>query len=420
MKIRKNNNQFEILTPTGFSNFVGITTVNKNSKLVKFNDGKCIIGSPDHRLKSTDNIKKISELIAGDVIKGVDHDIVIDDIQEYNTNDILYDVIGVEKDNLFLIDNNIISHNCGNFLSSGETLIPTDWLLEHTKESVSEPIMRTGPNDSIWIWQEPIPGHKYLLTGDPSRGDSNDFHAMHVIDTTTLEQAVEFRGKCTSIEFARIIYDYSKAYNNAGVSIENNGVGWAVIQELLRIGQVNMIYTHGQKVLIDPNKSRQQYSSGKLTPGFSMSSSTRPLCLEMLTKFIMDPDRPFPLRSLRLVSEFKTFAWVGGRYEAMDNNCHDDLIMALAQWFYVYETYIMSKERSKIRLQAMIAGMSSDQRTVTENTQNKIPTFANNNVHQPAQPQVSEHARKLYIEKYIRKIGSGKSQFEFDQSEFLK
>ncbi len=312
----------------------------------------------------------------------------------------------------------------GDFLISGDTLIDVKWLLETTKDTIQEPIRRDGPSNNIWVWKEPIPDMKYILTGDPARGDANDFHAMHIVEQKTLDQCVEFRGKCSTLEFAQIIHSYSHYYNNCGVSVENNGVGWAVIQELLRIGQINLIYTHGQKILIDPTKTKRDSGGGKTVPGFSMSSSLRPLCIEALQRYLLDGN--FPIKSIRLVSELKTFQYVNGRYEAADSNCHDDLVMALAQLFYVYETYVLASERAKVKYAAMLRAMSSRKTELNQESNAKVPSFTylnndNNSSNGPPQilKPISANAQRLFKEKYLKQIGGVKNVY-FDQSDYLK
>jgi hypothetical protein len=43
----------------------------------------------------------------------------------------------------------------------------------------------------------------------------------------------------------------------------------------------------------------------------------------------------------------------------MDSTCHDDLILSLAQGLYVYQTYVLKKERDKARLKAMLNSMEN-------------------------------------------------------------
>jgi hypothetical protein len=36
--------------------------------------------------------------------------------------------------------------------------------------------------NALWIWKEPVIGHKYVMGVDVSRGDSEDFSSFQIID----------------------------------------------------------------------------------------------------------------------------------------------------------------------------------------------------------------------------------------------
>jgi len=49
--------------------------------------------------------------------------------------------------------------------------------------------------NALWIWKEPVEGHKYVMGVDVSRGDSEDFSSFQIIDFDEREQVAEFVGK---------------------------------------------------------------------------------------------------------------------------------------------------------------------------------------------------------------------------------
>ena len=53
----------------------------------------------------------------------------------------------------------------------------------------------------LWIWKEPVNGHKYVMGIDVSRGDSEDFSCFVIIDFDKKEQVLEFVGKLWYFSF---------------------------------------------------------------------------------------------------------------------------------------------------------------------------------------------------------------------------
>ena len=45
---------------------------------------------------------------------------------------------------------------------------------------------------ALWVWEDPILDHKYIMGVDVSRGDSEDFTTFNIVDIDTTEQVVEF------------------------------------------------------------------------------------------------------------------------------------------------------------------------------------------------------------------------------------
>lgn len=319
------------------------------------------------------------------------------------------------------------------FISSGDTLFDMEWLLEYynrvkedpkemkqsvvfyNEETEKEEIIRVGTDPDLWIYEYPDPEKEYLLCADPARGDAADFHAFHVFELYTLNLVVEYRGRIPSVNFAKLINSVAIEYNTAATTVENNGVGWAVIQKLVEIGQKNFVYTHKGQVLIDPHKTRQTIEGGKMVPGFSMTGNSRVLCIEALISFINEES--FAIKSRRLLSELKTFSFKSGRYEAMDDACHDDLVLSLAQGLYVYKIYVLAKERAKLRMNAIINSMSSEKRLPTQSTFKQ--TFStSDHMEVPRIPKiVSSKTKKRYNAQYVKQL---KKDFDFDESQFLK
>jgi hypothetical protein len=109
----KKNTEYEILTPTGWSDFKGISKIIKDKYIkILFSNGNKLECSENHRIKSFDGkFKYAKDLIVGDEILSKEGNIFILDIQIIDVDVDLYDVINVNKDFEFY-SNDVISHNC--------------------------------------------------------------------------------------------------------------------------------------------------------------------------------------------------------------------------------------------------------------------------------------------------------------------
>ena len=79
----------------------------------------------------------------------------------------------------------------------------------------------------------PEPNKRYIIGADVARGDGTDYSAFHIIDVDELEQVAEFKSKIDTTRYAGILASIGTEYNDAVLVVENNNVGWAVLQVLL-------------------------------------------------------------------------------------------------------------------------------------------------------------------------------------------
>ena len=68
-----------------------------------------------------------------------------------------------------------------NFLGSGDNVFDSDLLQNISKNQLRNPDAKLMGN-SLWIFKEPENGHKYVMGIDVSRGDSEDFSCIEIID----------------------------------------------------------------------------------------------------------------------------------------------------------------------------------------------------------------------------------------------
>jgi hypothetical protein len=226
-----------------------------------------------------------------------------------------------------------------NFNTSGETVIDPE-CMEWMLTNVCEPKYRTGFDRNFWIWEEFDPTCNYLMSVDVARGDGADYSTFHLLKLETLEIVGEYQGRPTPDLYAGMVNQIGREYGNAMVVVENNSIGFTVLDKLVDYGYPNLYYSiKSTHEYIEQHQAEYQSSA---IAGFSTTSKTRPLIIAKLEEFIRN--KLITIYSSRIVNEFKTFVWRNGKPQAM-KSYHDDLIMALAIGCWVRDTAIQSCAR---------------------------------------------------------------------------
>ena len=223
------------------------------------------------------------------------------------------------------------------FVSSGQTVIPGPILKEIQDSSVIDPIEKRY-NDDMWIWSHPQVNKKYMLSADVARGDGSDYSAFHIIDLENLEQVGEFRGKVDTTRYASILIAVATEYNDALLVVENNNVGWAVLQAIIDRDYKNLFWMKKDLKYVDSTHQYTNKYRGEnraMIPGFTTSMKSRPLMIETLSKFLRDGS--IRLNSIRLVDELFVFIFNNGKAEAL-KGYNDDLVMSFAIGLWIRET----------------------------------------------------------------------------------
>ncbi len=129
-----------------------------------------------------------------------------------------------------------------NFNMSGETVIHGDDM-EGIKASLLDPKYKTGFDRNFWIWEERKQENTYLVSADVARGDGKDYSVAHVIKLETMEIIAEYQGKVTPDIFSRVLFDLGQEYGNALMVVENNSVGFAVLDKLKDMQYPNLYHS---------------------------------------------------------------------------------------------------------------------------------------------------------------------------------
>jgi len=260
-----------------------------------------------------------------------------------------------------------------NFNTSGETVIDPEsmkWLLEN----VRDPKHRTGFDRNFWIWEEFDPSCNYLAVADVSRGDGADYSTLHMFKLETLEVVGEYQGKPTPDMYANFLNQVGREFGNAMLVVENNNIGYTVLDKLVEYGYPNLYYS--VKSTHEYIEQHQAEVRNSAIAGFTTSMKTRPLIVAKLEEFIRN--KLITIYSSRTINEMKTFIWRNGKPQAM-KGYHDDLIMALAIGCWVRDTALQTSARDLNYQKAFVDAIITSKTTM--NTQIKGQTgYKKNNI----------------------------------------
>jgi len=222
------------------------------------------------------------------------------------------------------------------FLSTTGSFFDSD-TVEKLQEIDIDPIEKIKMyNGEIWKFVEPDQKRFYLIGVDTAPEHGIDKSAITVWDYETLEQVWEYQGKCRVLDFVKIVKLACALYPGCLV-IESNSYGNQVVEELNASEFSLMLY-------------KETRGLGKLVPGLSTNSKTRPLMIDALYSYVTE--FPRSIKSKRLVLELISLvSKASGRVEA-DTDSNDDLVLATSSAFYVrkWDPPLMIQSTTKVQL----------------------------------------------------------------------
>jgi len=231
------------------------------------------------------------------------------------------------------------------FLSSGNTVIEPDILTWYEQNMICEPEEKRGIDKGYWIWEYPDPMKYYVVVADVARGDGSDYSAFHVIDIDTMTQVAEYQSQLGTREYANVLISAATEYNQALLVVENNNIGWDVVQSVVESGYTNVYYSLRSEGNSDFMTYINKYEkSNGLVPGFSMNQRTRPLAIEKMRDCI--ENKIANIKSRRLLEELRVFIWKNNRQQAM-NGYNDDLVLSFATGMYLRETSLRYRKTAE-------------------------------------------------------------------------
>lgn len=289
------------------------------------------------------------------------------------------------------------------FLGSDSTVVAPEYIEMQRNLNVREPLYADNILEDLWVWKEPIEGHRYLMSIDNSRGSSDDATALEIIDMDGInddglpcvEQVLEYNGKMTGDAIGEIAYKYAMWYNMAYIIVEDiGGYGSATLLTLMNLEYPNLYYDDPTlKKYTSQNEATPTQATVDGLPGFH-SSSVR---FQMLSKFAnLVTTNQFKIRSKRVCAELDTWIFKNGRIDHKDG-CHDDTLTCLAMGLFVMEYSLARQIKAKSLDNTMLKAMIQVNSMVNTEPKKVNKPMKNNN---PVQIFAAKGTRDSLSEKY--------------------
>jgi hypothetical protein len=243
------------------------------------------------------------------------------------------------------------------FTTSGDTVFQPEDIVFYEQFHVREPLEKRGTDQNLWIWEPADYSRNYLIVADVARGDGKDYSAFHIFDVESFTQVGEFKGQLNTKDYGHLLVSIATEYNNALLAVENSSIGWSTVQTVLDRGYQNFYYSPKGGVNNVDSFFDPFMDTSKMTPGFTMSTGTRPISIGKFQEAVMDKGVVF--HSVRLLEEMKVFIWRNGRAEAQ-SGYNDDLTMAFAIGCYLRDTAFKLRQNSMDMTKSMLNGISSN------------------------------------------------------------
>jgi len=216
------------------------------------------------------------------------------------------------------------------FIVAGDKVFNEE-VLKKVELALKDPIKRdkfgNEQIEGLWIWKNPIPGHRYIVAVDVSTGTGTDYSSIEIIDVAEYEQVAEYKGFISTPNFVRLIRKIARWYNEGYIIVESNSIGEAIF---------NGLYYDEN----DPynNMFKQKKTKNNVTryTGWITDVKSRKLIVNDFIDWITVDELwdQLKLYSKRIWLEMSTWIWSGGNRADHAQGSHDDSIMAFAIGIY--------------------------------------------------------------------------------------
>lgn len=213
------------------------------------------------------------------------------------------------------------------FEGSAGNVIDTKIIEYYSRQIVRDPIREEGFDKKVWIWKDPVEGHRYIAGLDPSSGSGEDYSALSIIDLDEMEVVLEYKGYASDEQMADITYKYCNDYKALCVIDRVGGYANLIIHMLL---ERKFKYLYADEYDTDiTNKEDKMKSQVKY--GFHIQKD-RYSAISLFTSRV--EQKELMCYSARQVSEWETYVWKNGRQDHQEG-FHDDAIMSVVMPLWI-------------------------------------------------------------------------------------
>ena len=245
-----------------------------------------------------------------------------------------------------------------NFLGSGDNVFDS-LMMQNIRENMIEEPKQKLMGNALWIWKEPVVGHKYIMGMDVSRGDSEDYSSFQIIDFDAREQVAEYVGKLPPDTMAEISHKWAVMYSAYVVIDITGGMGVATSRKLQEMNYKDL-YVDGVEL---GNQWKYDPKSAEKIPGINFNNKR----VQIIASFEEAMRHKFRVYSSRLYNEMNTFIYMNGRPDHQKGH-HDDMIMSIAMATYVGESSFSQLIKVTEQTKAMINSWSvNNNESIKEN-----------------------------------------------------
>lgn len=237
-----------------------------------------------------------------------------------------------------------------NFLGSGDNVFDSELMQNILKNQLRDPQAKLMGN-ALWIFKEPVNGHKYVMGVDVSRGDSEDFSSIQIIDFDEREQVLEYVGKIPPDVLAEIAYKWGTMYNAYCVIDITGGMGVSTARKMQELQYQPGLYVDGVDT---SNKWKWDPKINDRIPGINFNTKR----VQIIAAFEEGVRHGFKIYSHRTYNEMNTFVYINGRPDHQKGQ-HDDCIMGLSMALYVAEKSFQSLTKVVNHTKAMLNSWAS-------------------------------------------------------------
>jgi hypothetical protein len=199
-----------------------------------------------------------------------------------------------------------------------------------------------------------VPGKKYVMTVDSTRGSGIDYSAFIVIDVSQVPfkaVAIYKSNTVPPLAYSLFISKVAGYYNNAYILVENNDIGAQVVDDLFHEQECENILS----TLKDEGKLKMRIANDFETKGAQRGVRTTTSIKRLGCSILKDlvENGQLELRFYEIIQELSVFSLKRDTYKAEEGH-HDDLAMCLVLFAWLtkdpYFQLVISENVGRMQL----------------------------------------------------------------------